>query len=146
MNQIAIDKILRKDSQTGNIFLGVFARDELPPAIDFPACLVFNTQKRSEPGEHWLAIHYDLNGCCTFFDSFANHPSKFGMVEYLEKTSKNWSYNKQGIQGPSFLCGFYCVSFLFFKCRNQELDFFKSFEKNKINNDKKVMNLISKFI
>ena len=78
MNQVAIDKILREDSYTKNCFLGVFARDELPKEVPYPACFVFNTDKRSRPGEHWLALHYDTYGNSYFFDSYGNPPSKFG--------------------------------------------------------------------
>ena len=88
MNQVAIDKILREDSYTKNCFLGVFARDELPKEVPYPACFVFNTDKRSRPGEHWLALHYDTYGNSYFFDSYGNPPSKFGLDKYLEKTSK----------------------------------------------------------
>ena len=59
MNSIQIDKILNSNNQTKNIFIGVFARDELPRPKSYPCCFIINTAKRSHPGKHWLAVYID---------------------------------------------------------------------------------------
>ena len=62
MLESAIDEVLKKDTKTKELFLGDFARDELPQKVNYPSCLVFNTQPRSQRGQHWLALFYDKNG------------------------------------------------------------------------------------
>jgi hypothetical protein len=51
-----VEIILKKDKITRDIFLDAFARDELPKAPPYPSCFIINTDPRSRPGEHWLAI------------------------------------------------------------------------------------------
>jgi hypothetical protein len=53
-----IEVILDKDAFTKKIFLGAFARDELPPNPPYPSCFIVNTDPRSQAGGHWLALYY----------------------------------------------------------------------------------------
>ena len=39
---------------------------------EYPSSFIVNTDTSGEPGTHWL--YYDINGNCTFFDSFGQHP------------------------------------------------------------------------
>jgi hypothetical protein len=41
--------------------------------------------KKLKKGQHWLAFLYDINGKCTFFDSFGHSPAFFGLEAYIEK-------------------------------------------------------------
>ena len=68
MNSFEIYKIIKNDKFASKNFIGVFARDQLPKKIKFPSSFIINTDKSNEPGEHWLAIFYDINGVCEFFD------------------------------------------------------------------------------
>ena len=77
MLETTINEVLTKDTVTNKIFLGVFARDELPLKVKYPSCLIFNTAPRVNKGEHWLALHYNEKGFCNFFDSYGKDPSKF---------------------------------------------------------------------
>ena len=144
MISITVDKILKQDPETKKTYLGVFARDRLPEKVPFPSCLVFNTDNHDETGEHWLALHYNESGFCSFFDSYGQHPSVYKMVPYLNQTSKKWTYNMKTIQGLSTFCGFYCIFFLLFKCRNKSADFFKQFSSNVIKNDNLIKTEIEK--
>ena len=58
-------------------WLGVYARDELPDLqhTELPFALVFNTQPKDNPGQHWLAIYAPSNSPTEFFDSFGMPPS-----------------------------------------------------------------------
>ena len=67
MEETVILKCLNKDIKTKQLFLGVFARDELPLIQKYPSCLIFNSKPRSNEGEHWLAIYFDANKRCYFF-------------------------------------------------------------------------------
>ena len=113
MNSIQIDKILKSNHQTCNIFIGVFARDELPKIKSFPCCFILNTAKRTHQGKHWLAFYFDSKKVCNFFDSFGNNPEFFNLQNYLDlATSKVISNNKPIQSWKSQNCGYYCILFL----------------------------------
>jgi hypothetical protein len=56
MLETSIYEVLSKDEITSKIFLGVFAKDELPLELKYPCCFVCNTAPRHNRGEHWLAF------------------------------------------------------------------------------------------
>jgi hypothetical protein len=145
MFEQSIDQVLEKDIFTRKIYLGSFARDELPKKINYPACLIINTHPRSKEGEHWLALYYSKTGYCTFFDSFANPPSYFNLQEYIDKTSNEWTFNKKRVQGASNLCGYYCILYLLYKARDKTLNFFNEFSSTFTNNDIKILKTIKEF-
>ncbi len=139
----SIHKILKNDEKTSTFFIGVFARDRLPNLKKKKCCLVLNTDSHEKPGEHWLAIYVDENGFGEFFDSYANNPERFGLINYLNKNCRIWTYNKQIIQGNSNFCGYYCVLFLLFRARNKANKFFSYFNSSLENNDLKIKKLIN---
>lgn len=145
MYENVIEKVLLKDPYTKKIFTGVYARDELPKKPKWPECFIINTDPRSKPGTHWLAIHYNQDGHCYFFDSYGFRPAHFRLESYINSTSTSWTYNKIRIQGNSDYCGYYCILFLLFKCRDKSLQFFNSFSKNYYVNDKIIYNQIKKY-
>jgi len=140
-----VELVLKKDKFTKDLFLGAFAKDELPIQPAYPSCLIINTDPRSEPGEHWLALYYNKYGYADFFDSYAHSPEYFGLDEYIFRTSVGCDYNKKRIQGSSSFCGFYCILFLFFKARGQENLFFNQFSSKLSKNDKIISDLILKY-
>ena len=142
MISLTIEKVLNTDPITKKTFIGVFAKDMLPNKVPYPSCLVFNTDNHTEPGEHWLALHYNEHGVCNFFDSYGQHPSAYKMEAYLKRTATKWTYNMKTIQGLSSYCGFYCLFFLLFKCRNNSKAFFKQFTSNTLKNDEFIKNEI----
>ncbi len=139
MYEPTIYEVLKTDKFSSKTFLGVFARNEIPKNINYPACFIMNTENRNKPGQHWLAIHYNEKGQCYFFDSFGNQPKHHNLQKYIEKTSKSWTYNKRRVQGFSEYCGFYC---LLFKTRKQPEQFFKKFTLDYIKYDKIIENEI----
>ncbi len=46
MYEPAIIEVLTKDKISEGLFLGVFARDEIPKNIKYPACFVMNTENQ----------------------------------------------------------------------------------------------------
>jgi len=94
-------------------WLGVFARDELPDMhrARRPFALVFNTDPRSKPGQHWLAIFGPSQGPLELFDSFGL-PLSFYNLDFFS-TSIPIVHSNKVIQSPhSALCGHYCIYFL----------------------------------
>lgn len=145
MDEETIRKILFQDSHTKQCFKGVFARNELPTSFDsYPACFVFNTQIRTQPGEHWLAIYIDKNKFARFFDSYGLSPAYYNVEFYLRKISNKWTWNQKQIQGLSQYCGLYCILFLIMASRHQLSNFYNQFTSNQYKNDKLIQNLINK--
>ena len=136
MNTFQIKDILSRDKQTKPYFLGVFARDELPTISKYPACFIFNTDKRNEPGQHWLAIYFVKDKNAEFFDSLGYSPSFYKVDKFLDRYSKKYIWNEKRIQGFfSKFCGLYCVFYLYLRFRNKTLKniqelFDLNFEKN----------------
>ena len=142
MYEFSIEKILTTDKITSKIFLGAFAKNEVPTKFKLPACFIANTQSRNKPGQHWLAFYYDVKGNCYFFDSYGRSPIYYNFENYIEKTAKSCYYSDNRIQGYSYICGLYCIFYLLFKARNKEKLFFSKFTKNLNKNDKYILNNI----
>jgi hypothetical protein len=146
MYEQSIESIMKKDDQIKNIFKGVFARNELPQIINYPAALIFNTQDRNKDGEHWLAVYFDSINLCYFFDSYGQSPCYYGVTNYLKKYSSLINYNQKRIQGDSEYCGLYSILFIFFAVRNNLKDFYSFFSTNLFLNDLFVFKNINKKI
>lgn len=146
MDENLIKFLAQKDPKLKTVFLGCFARDELPDQPPFPSCFILNTDPRSRPGEHWLAFYYTENGFCNFFDSFALPPSYYRLESYLNRTSTGWESNKKRLQGFSDLCGIYAILFLLYRVRNKSIQFYKEFYSNCYKNDKKIFDTFKMFI
>ena len=145
MDTLTINEIIKKDQLLSKSFLGVFARDQLPRIVRYPASFILNTETSSKSGEHWLAFYIDKKKFCYFFDSYGNKPSKFRLQNFLNSNFTNWTYNQTQLQGFSDYCGYYCILFLLFVSRNKLHEFFNEFRNNSFINDKKLRFLIKKF-
>ena len=145
MNSIEIYEKLTGDALSKKCFVNVLARDQLPLKIKYPSSFVINTDKSSKPGEHWLAIYYDKNGTCEFFDPLGFSPKYYNLDEFFKSTSKEYFYNSQQLQGLfSKYCGYYCTLFIMVKSRNHNLKFFlKLFSKNTKTNDLIIKELLN---
>ena len=138
MMQTAIEEALKRDPYTSKIYGGVFASNELPDQVAYPSCYVLNTKPRTHEGEHWLAVYYDDKGHGSFFDSYGMPPSAHRFESFMDRTSQTWSFNNIRVQGHSSFCGYYCLLYLFERARGSSRNFFAYFNKNYIQNDKKV--------
>jgi hypothetical protein len=99
-------------------FQGVFSSDTLPTD---PRLLVCNTDPSTKPGEHWIAIYVDKNGCGEYFDSFGRHPSNH-FVRYMNFNCKRWTFNKRCLQSRiSAFCGYYCSLYVVLRCRGLDM-------------------------
>ena len=123
LNTLQLHKIMMGDRCVRRLFRGVCARDQLPTRLQFPSCLIVNTHSSREPGEHWLAVYYDINGLCEFFDSYGRPPSAYRLYSYLKSTSRRVTWNRTCFQPiDSNACGYYCFLYLMFKCRGLNFD------------------------
>lgn len=135
LNELVVERVLETDEVTKPIFLGAFARNELPSKPPFPSCFIVNTDPRNLPGTHWLAIYYNQHGICYFFDSYGNNPARYRLRSYISRTSRRWTYNIHRLQGDSMYCGYYCILFLLYISRGQLSEFFKHFNNSIYRND-----------
>lgn len=146
MNSLEIYEMVHRDRDCSREFFGVFSRDQLPARLyRLPCSFIINTDKQYEPGEHWLAFYYDENRQATFFDPCGLSPSVYGLENYLNRTSKSWTYNPKRIQ--SFLsdfCGQICLFFIFCKSKKYSLNYITSlFSDNYESNEKLILNFLN---
>jgi hypothetical protein len=122
MDGSQITRILRSDPCTQSIFRGVFACDMLPKGkFTYPSAFVCNTDPHSKPGQHWVAIYLDNDGCGEYFDSYGLAPdddilpiyTQKYLKTFLQKHTTSWTYNTTSLQNPvTAVCGQYCVFYL----------------------------------
>ena len=140
-SSIEIEKYLK--DQKG--FLGCFASDDLPTfPKSLPASLIINTHKKSQPGEHWLALVLTKHKCF-YFDSFGAPILEETIVIYLQQKYKKVTVNNECIQHfTSASCGLFCIAFI--KNVNSKISFEKFISKfsllNLLKNDNIVLNLL----
>jgi hypothetical protein len=89
--------------------------------------IVFNTDKSTGPGEHWIALFCDIRPDLdfpriTYFDSYATKPEK-EIQQLMKQWSESWNstgihkkpmaitYNKTRHQYEDSECGMYCLYF-----------------------------------
>jgi len=118
MNTDEIERFLKTDAVCRSVFQGVYSVDSLP---DKPSLLVCNTDESTKPGQHWIAIHVDVNGRGEFFDSFGRAPTKH-FEAYMKKHCSIWTFNKRQLQSViSSFCGYYCCMYCMLKCRRVDM-------------------------
>ena len=125
-------------------FIGVFARDQLPSKITWPSSLIVNTDKINERGEHWLAIYFDKNGKCDFFDPLGFSPRYHNFDEFIKENCVNYFFNDKRVQSLlSKYCGYFCCLFILKKYKNYSfLKFLKLFFTDYDLNDKLIEKLL----
>ena len=106
MNTLEITQCLKKDPYAKAIFKQVVPRDKLPnvPRLGYPSAFVINTQPSNMRGEHWLAVYYDKQGFCTFFDSYGMRPSFYNLCNFVFQTSRGFEHNTQQLQSYYGIC------------------------------------------
>ena len=56
MNSSTIERALRCESSTKDLFVGVFSADQLPQEKEFPGRYVANADASGQSVEHWIAF------------------------------------------------------------------------------------------
>jgi len=109
---VQIEKALRSDETTKNVFIGVFSADKLPSPKAFPAAYIANTEPSDMSGQHWVAF-YCVNDTIECFDSFGRNPAEYS--EHLAAWI-NDDYKIVQIEtlqsDDSTVCGQYCMFFV----------------------------------
>ena len=117
MNTDEIEKAICQDPSAEAIFGGVYARDQLPESIKYPAAMVWNTDPADQPGEHWVAAYFDEDGIGEYFDSYGLEPPPY-FEQYMERHSKQWIWNQIQLQDLwTSACGHFCVFYVIYRSR-----------------------------
>ena len=121
MNSTQIEKVLIRRCR--GQFLGVFAKDTMPRVLPAqrPILLVCNTDVKSQPGEHWIAIYIGKTHRGEFFDSFGRPPEPT-FAQFLARNCVGWRHNNRQIQSSvSYFCGQYCCFYCLYKSIDTDL-------------------------
>ena len=117
----------------------------LPRIICYPSAIVVNTQSENQEGEHWLAMYFDKNRFCEFFDSFGLGPDYYNLELYVKTFASDLHFNNSQLQSyDSDTCGYYCIHFILLKSRGFSLlEIVSMFDKEDLkNNDNIIRNVI----
>jgi len=109
-------------------FAGVFPSDRLPRRrLTEPTLLVVNTDRATEPGEHWIAIYVDGNGYGELFDSLATVSLKT-FNAFMNRNCKRWIRSDVQLQSViSRFCGHYVTMYCILRSRGFDLPRITSF-------------------
>lgn len=110
MNTLEINNYFRNCKK----YYGTYPRDMLPKYIPKDSGIIINTDKSSQPGEHWVSIFKTKSGPLVYFDSFGLPPLHKEITDFIEvNTINGWFYNSINFQSIySDTCGLYCIYFL----------------------------------
>ena len=111
-----LNRILRKNSVTKNIYLGAYPACIYPKTTKKRYAWISNTDTHGEKGKHWVCWFVNDNKIC-FFDSFGRHPDdltlptnfktyfhKFNVTQFSERRIQKWN---------SVTCGYFCIHFIY---------------------------------
>jgi len=120
---------IKKKLRNIKSFIGVYPRDALPNVGKRPVALIANTDSKSEPGEHWIAIILLKDGRGEYFDSYGLPPLHGDFQRYMSKMCPSkWCYNTSDIQHPvSTSCGLFCIDFIRWRCKGETMEEFIMF-------------------
>lgn len=124
MNTLQLDSVLRSDPYSANLYRGTYARDDFPKNAVRKGLYICNTDKRSEPGTHWIACYLTKSGDNLYFDSFGLEPylPEFKSV-LLSRPNSAVSYCQASLQSyDTVTCGHYCLIFCLLIARGYSLD------------------------
>jgi hypothetical protein len=117
LTTLDIQHILSKHKATSNIFLGVFASDELVSETPNSSlyCLVCNIDESWQPGSHWVAIFVN-DRQIEYFDPYGFYPFSNNIDLFLKREKRrkglNIYMNSTKLQSMySTACGHFCVTF-----------------------------------
>lgn len=113
-NQDILNMMEYANSTSKQIFLNVYARNELPNSIPhYPCSLIINSDTSNLPGKHWTAIYVTKYKDAEYFDSL-NHPPSLDVALWMNRFS--WKWKKvipYSIQSPfSLQCGGYVLYYV----------------------------------
>ena len=149
MNSSTIEKILKSDRRTKNVFGGVYASDKLSEKVDrYPKAFVANVDTSDKPGSHWISFWFESPEQSEFWDPLGQKPNTYtsSFVSFLARNSSQWTYNPRTVQSAfSNVCGHFCIYYIFYRCRNVSMStIMYKFTNNLEQNDRLVASFVRK--
>ena len=122
MNSLVLHEACTNDDFICKYYKGIFARNELC-FIEFekPALYIVNTAHSFQSYGHWIVIFISDNDQVEIFDSFAKKISDrhANILNFVMRLNKSYVYSNKRIQSTiSTKCGWFCLYFAYFRCRN----------------------------
>ena len=138
--------VLMTDKYSKHFLKGIISYEDLPTQKieDRPAFYVINTDVASGTGLHWVVISLYDNSPAEFFDSLGAAPETYAwkIRYFLEVNGPTFQYSTKRIQGSKPSCGYFCLSYIYFKCRGISLKaYINAFSDKRDENDTRVMNM-----
>jgi hypothetical protein len=148
MNSFELRYILLKLAP--GIPCGVYASDQLKYIKTKSFCVIVNSERSTNAGRHWLAfIKRKGNTVLEFFDSFGLPILFYGpyFTSFVKRNGGCCRTNLNQIQfDSSNVCGNYCLYMINQRMRNKSFNsVINQFSTNKLWNDEKVRDFVSKF-
>ena len=145
-----LDLILSKNSVTKKFYVGTFPSCIFPSTRKRRYAFITNTDNHHESGTHWNAWFISDNQL-TFFDSFGRsygHPDFPETYGNFARRFNKISHSVLQIQSKdSWMCGYFCVKFLYLQCLGLNLkQFLEEFSTNLIVNDYNVLDFVDSII
>lgn len=131
---------------TRTLFRGTFARDEIAREKPEPGAYIVNTDRRREPGKHWVLFFVSPERVITYFDSLGSVPLHAEMYDFIG-AAKHFFFNKTRLQAnDTRTCGLYCLYVAArLSCGQHLRDVMKKFSsKNLLANDRLIPVLVRK--
>ena len=124
MRSSQLERALRTHRETRDVFVGVFASDQLPvcPRQKKPLALIVNTDPSHKPGLHWCAF-YITTDCVYYFDPYGIPPLVKSFQTLLKCRRRNEVFGKR-LQGRGSVCGHYCMYYILAMVRGKDFDLF----------------------
>ena len=119
LNSSQINRIMEKDPYAGPRYGGTFAVDQLPAALRTRTGYIVNTAPSNHSGIHWIAV-YCGDTMDEYFCSYGSDPPP----EVVQALKRGFKHTHGITQGSSDLCGYYCILYLFVRCRGVSLEQF----------------------
>ena len=146
MNSLEIERSLRSEASTRDVFVGAFASNTLPKNKEFPGAYIANTQPSHQNGEHWVAF-YCTEKKIECFDSFGANPAMYSkdLASWLD--DEHQIVQKETIQSNNATtCGQYCMFFVLLRCNGFSYqDILSVFTRDRVTNDKFKCKFINKY-
>ncbi len=124
MNNGQIHALLKSHLETKNVFVSVYAADNLPrlPRDNRPCAYIANTAPINNAGEHWVCFFFPKNDPPEYFDSLGFPPLINDFFHFLETDQNKIIFNDCPIQNPfSTTCGQHVIHYILKKCRHMSM-------------------------
>jgi hypothetical protein len=121
--------LLNKNYYSRRYFCGVLALDEVPlKKINHQCAFIVNTQKSSQPGQHWFGVFVPRHGPIEYFDSYGQPPRQQRIYDFISVNKRGFIYNNKRIQSHnSENCGQFTLFYIYFRCRGYTMKQYSKF-------------------